>query len=207
MKTLKANPPMYSQIALDIATRIARGDIKVNTKVYGRSVMSSEYGVSPETIRKAMKLLEDMQIVEIKHNSGVVVLSSEKANQFVERFYEQSSIRSMLNKLEALMTQQETVNQQISEVVGAIVRINERSTKNTPFISHEIKVPQNSPLIGFTLDELKFFHQTSATVIAIKREESIILSPGPLAVLYPNDTLIFVGDIPSIEAVYRFVEG
>jgi len=65
--------PVYSQIALDIALRIARGELKENTKVYGRSVMSSEYGVSPETIRRAMKLLEDMKIVETKQNSGTII--------------------------------------------------------------------------------------------------------------------------------------
>ena len=41
--------PVYLQIAVDIASRIARGEFKENTKIYGRSVMSSEYGVSPET--------------------------------------------------------------------------------------------------------------------------------------------------------------
>mgnify|MGYP000892165127 FL=1 len=71
--------PVYAQIALDIALRISKGELKENSIVYGRSVMSSEYGVSPETIRRAMKLLEDMEIVGTKQNSGTVVLSSEKA--------------------------------------------------------------------------------------------------------------------------------
>jgi DNA-binding GntR family transcriptional regulator len=78
--------PIYAQIALDIALRIVRGELKENSKVYGRSVMSSEYGVSPETIRRAFKLLEDTDIVEIKQNSGVMVVSSENARKYVERF-------------------------------------------------------------------------------------------------------------------------
>ena len=54
--------PVYSQIALDIAMRISRGEIQESTKLYGRSVLASQYGVSPETIRRAIKILEDVQI-------------------------------------------------------------------------------------------------------------------------------------------------
>ncbi len=32
--------------------------------------MASEYHVSPETIRRAMALLRDMEVVEIYHGSG-----------------------------------------------------------------------------------------------------------------------------------------
>ena len=46
-------PAQYLQIALDLATRIARGELAEGSRIYGRSVMASEYGVSPETIRRA----------------------------------------------------------------------------------------------------------------------------------------------------------
>ena len=42
----KVATPVYLRIALDIASRIARGEFKENSKIYGRSIMSSEYGVS-----------------------------------------------------------------------------------------------------------------------------------------------------------------
>ena len=45
----------YARIALDIAQRISRGELKENTRIYGRSIMASEYGVSPETIRRALR--------------------------------------------------------------------------------------------------------------------------------------------------------
>ena len=52
-------PAQYLQIALDLATRIARGELAEGSRIYGRSVMASEYGVSPETIRRALRLLAD----------------------------------------------------------------------------------------------------------------------------------------------------
>jgi len=198
-------PPVYSQIALDIALRITRGELKENTRVYGRSVMSSEYGVSPETIRRAMKLLEDMQIVEVKQNSGVLILSAQKAQKYVERFSAQNDIRSIQKNLNELLQQQQDLCRQITVVADSIVRINEKFSQTNPFNNYEASVPTDSPRIGKTLDNLKFWQQTSATIIAIRREGKIILSPGPYAVLQPNDILIFAGDIKTIEAVNDFL--
>ncbi len=197
--------PIYFQIALDIALRITRGELKESDKIYGRSVMSSEYGVSPETIRRAMKLLEDMKIVEIKQNSGAVILSVEKAKQYVERFGAQNNIRSLQKKLTDLIGEQETLNRQILDVAKSIVRINERFSKTNPFINYEVDIPQKSSLIGHTLGELKFWQQTEATIIAIRRGDKLILSPGPYAVLQADDTIIFVGDVSCVEAVNVFI--
>ena len=197
--------PVYAQIALDIALRIAKGELKENTKVYGRSIMSSEYGVSPETIRRAMKLLEDMHIVDIKQNSGAFVLSAENAKEYVAKFGEQNNIRSMQKKLINLIEQQKNTNQQIIDIADSILRINEKFSETNPFNNYEVVIPTNSGIIGHTLGELNFWQETRATVIAVRREDQIILSPGPYVLFEAEDTIIFVGDISSINAVTDFI--
>lgn len=207
---MESNPvvtPVYSQIALDIALRIARGDLKENTKVYGRSVMASEYGVSPETVRRSMKLLEDMGIVETRQNSGSIVLSSEKARAYVNNFGERNDIRIQLRNLRDLITQQEALSHRIFETAEALIRVHERFPQASPFINHEVRVPSSSPLIGRTLGELQFWQETTATVIAIRRGEQIILSPGPYAHIQADDTVVFVGDVNCVPAVQTFVFG
>ena len=72
-------PSQYLQIALDIAGRIACGELPEGSRIYGRSVMASEYNVSPETIRRALRLLADMKVVDIQKQSGVQVLSADSA--------------------------------------------------------------------------------------------------------------------------------
>ncbi|MDY0372402.1 MAG: GntR family transcriptional regulator, partial [Sphaerochaetaceae bacterium] len=52
--------PIYARIALDIANRIENGELLEGKRLSGRSLMSSEYGVSPETIRRAFSLLEEL---------------------------------------------------------------------------------------------------------------------------------------------------
>ena len=197
--------PVYAQIALDIALRIAKGDLKENTKVYGRSIMSSEYSVSPETIRRAMKLLKDMHIVDIKQNSGAFVLSAENAKEYVAKFGEQNNIRSMQKKLINLIEQQKNTNQQIIDIADSILRINEKFSETNPFNNYEVVIPTNSGIIGHTLGELNFWQETRATVIAIRRGDQIILSPGPYVLFEAEDTIIFVGDISSIKAVTDFI--
>ena len=197
--------PVYAQIALDIALRIAKGELKENTKVYGRSIMSSEYGVSPETIRRAMKLLEDMHIVDIKKNSGAFVLSAENAKEYVAKFGEQNNIRSMQKKLINLIEQQKNTNQQIIDIASSILRINEKFSEINTFNNYEVVIPTNSGIIGHTLGELNFWQETRATVIAVRREDQIILSPGPYVLFEAEDMIIFVGDISSINAVTDFI--
>ena len=198
-------PPVYAQIALDVALRITRGELGENTKVYGRSVMASEYGVSPETIRRAMKLLSDMEIVSILRNSGVMVLSSEKAGRYVKQFSAQNDIRTHQRKLNQLLQKQADIGRQITDVAGAIVRINEKNSPTAPFPNYEIAVPTECPLIGRNLSELKFWQQTGATVIAIRRGDTIFLSPGPYASLEHNDILMFVGSAHCADAVEAFL--
>lgn len=198
--------PVYAQIALDVALRITRGELRENTKVYGRSVMASEYGVSPETIRRAMKLLSDMEIVSILRNSGVLVLSSEKAGRYVKQFSAHNDIRTHQRELNQLLQKQSDIGLQIADVAGAIVRINEKFTTTAPFPKYEIAVPADCPLIGKNLSELKFWQQTGATVIAIRRGDTIFLSPGPYASLEDKDVLMFVGGANCADAVEAFLK-
>ena len=74
-------PTQYLQIALDLARRIASGELPEGSRVYGRSMMASEYNVSPETIRRALRLLADMRVVQVKPQSGAVVLSADSARR------------------------------------------------------------------------------------------------------------------------------
>jgi len=199
--------PIYAQIALDIAVRISKGALKENTKVHGRSVMSSEYGVSPETIRRAMKLLEDVGVVENRPNSGTIILSAQKAGEYVEKLGEQNDVRVHQKKLMELLREQTDISRQIAEISDAIVRINQKFTTASPFNSYEVKVQPTSKLLGKTIGDVMFWQNTSATIIAIRRRDSIILSPGPYAAFQTDDTIVFVGDVKCAETVWAFVNG
>ncbi|MDO5311142.1 MAG: GntR family transcriptional regulator, partial [Clostridia bacterium] len=78
--------PHYMRVALCIANSIVKGNHIVGEKLFGQSTLSTEYGVSPETIRRAMCLLADMKIVESKKHSGTFVLSVDNAARFIDEY-------------------------------------------------------------------------------------------------------------------------
>ena len=198
--------PQYMQIALDIAGRIAAGELEENSWIYGRSVMSSEYGVSPETIRRALKLLSDMKVVEVKPQSGVFILSAEHARQYIERFAQNNSMRSMHQQFRELIAQQQELGRQLCELSGAMLKMQEtHRPQATPFTNYEATVAPDSSLIGRNVGELRFWQATGATIVAIRRGGHIILSPGPYAQLAAGDVIIFVGGPLAVEAVNRFL--
>ena len=67
---MKVNP-QYLLIAEDIARKIQNGTYKVGTMLKGRTLLSGEYKVSSETIRKAINVLEVEQIVTVKRGVGI----------------------------------------------------------------------------------------------------------------------------------------
>lgn len=197
--------PVYLRIAQDIALRIAQGELKENTKIYGRSVMSSEYGVSPETIRRALNLLADMDVVEIRQNSGAVILSSENARTYIEKFNEYTGTKALQKQLKKIVAEHTTLTKQMLDLVNSIAGSAERFSLINPLPNYDIEVPPTSPVIGKTVAELRFWQETGATIIAIRRDGKLILSPGPYIQILSGDTIIFVGDTLSTNAVHSFI--
>ena len=199
-------PAQYLQIALDLATRIAKGDLPEGSRIYGRSVMASEYNVSPETIRKALRLLADMKVVEVKPQSGAVVLSADSARRYIENFGEDADIYGLHQEFKALLAESERLNRRLSEVATALVKDRDTfASAERPLPNYEVPVPKDSPLIGKSIGTLKFWQSTGGTIVAIRRGQTVILSPGPYAELYAGDVIILVGTPAAAEAAHHLV--
>ena len=79
-KKMQIKQPRYQLIAEDIATKIVERKYVVGEKIYARSSLASQYGVSPETTRRAIAVLQDLNIVEAKR-IGVEIVSYENTAQ------------------------------------------------------------------------------------------------------------------------------
>lgn len=200
----KPHPPVYSQIAFDIAVRIARGHLKEGTKIPGRSLMSSEYNVSPETIRRSYQLLDDMEIIQVSPGSSAVVKSRENASKYIEKFNIGKDFRSLKHELQELMKERDSLNKKIIDVINQIFDINERYKNINPLYTSEFEIPAGSSVVGKSINETNFWQNTGATIVAVKRSKEMILSPGPYFVFAQNDTIVVTGDAdipPRIEAL------
>lgn len=195
----------YMRIAISLAQRIAHGELREGEKISGRSKLSPEYNVSPETIRRSLQLLSDMKVVEVKEQSGVYVLSSDNAKRFLQSFEEKVTLREKRQHLKQLLAQQEQLSKQVSELCCSILDDTIRvvqAAENLP--NYSFRVPEDWDGIGENIGNLHFWQATGATIVAIRRHLSCIISPGPYTELYAGDLVVFVGDAKAREAVARF---
>lgn len=197
--------PQYMRIAVSVAVRIADGQLAEGEKLSGRSKLSSEYQVSPETIRKSVQLLRDMQVVTVKEQSGVYVRSAENAKRYLQMVGEKNELRQKKQRLRALLAQQEAVARQVSELCGSILDDSVQPEQAAEQLkTFSCRVPQDWPDAGKTLGSLHFWQATGATVVAIACADALTVSPGPYAELRSEDRILFVGDQEAREAVARF---
>jgi K+/H+ antiporter YhaU regulatory subunit KhtT len=200
--------PQYLRIALDLAGRIAKGELETGQRFSGRSLLASEYGVSPETIRRALKLLADMKVVTIKDKSGVFILSADNARRYLKNFEGWNEQVELQKKLKDLLLSHNRLNREIADVYAEIIKAQEAtSPAMKPVPNYEVRVAADSKRIGRSIGALMFWQSTGATIIAIRRGQNVILSPGPYAELYGGDVIVFVGDASTFALVERFVNG
>lgn len=199
-------PAHYLQIALDLARRIAKGELPEGSRIYGRSVMASEYNVSPETVRRALRLLADMKVVEVRPQSGAVVLSADCARRYIANFEEDSDVRLLRTQLKQLMAEYDDLHRRLTDTVTALMQGRGMfAPASEPFPNYEIPIPADSALIGKSIGALHFWSTTGATIVAIRRGRTTILSPGPYAELYAGDVIVFVGNAAAAEAAHHLV--
>ena len=192
----------YTRIAISLAERIASGQLKEGDKLSGRSKLSPEYNVSPETIRRTLRLLADMKVVEVKEQSGVYVLSADNARRYLHNFADQTDIRGKQQQLKELLVRQEHLNRQMAALCRDI--LDETSQTPDALPNYNCRIPDDWPHSGTTVGALRFWQATGATIVAIRRGLSYIVSPGPYAELYAGDAVIFVGGVKAREAVSHF---
>lgn len=197
--------PQYIQIALSIARRIAGGDVPEGAKISGRSKLSSEYNVSPETIRKAVRLLGDMRVVDVREQSGVYVLSADNAKRYLHDFEPKLDVFNKRRHLTELLEQQSHISHQLADLCRSILDYAVLPVQaDDTLLNYIFRIPEGWNGNGRNLGELHFWQATGATIVAIRRGTSRIVSPGPDAELYGGDEIIFVGSDEAREAVSRF---
>ena len=93
----------YMRVAVSLAERIAAGELREGEKLSGRSKLSPEYNVSPETVRRALRLLTDMKVVEVKEQSGVYILSADNARRYLHLCAGRNDLQEKQRRLRRLL--------------------------------------------------------------------------------------------------------
>jgi K+/H+ antiporter YhaU regulatory subunit KhtT len=203
----KVIPSAYRQIAIDIVRDILLGKYPEGQKLFGRSVLASYYQVSSETIRKAVSILKDVGILDTEKGSGIEVKSIEKAREFIERYNEAEKISNARNEIVQWAERQTRETSAIIEKLQYIIHASERLKNIQPLTPYEIKITEDSIAIEKTANDLRFWQNTGATIIAIRRNGSLILSPGPYAAFRVGDVFYIIGSGEAYAASIKLLFG
>ena len=205
MAKSRVSRTVYQKIALDIASHIVTGKYREGEKLHGRSTLSGTYNVSPETIRRAIYLLKDVGIVSTLKGSGIEVISAKKAKEFLFQFEKTEEISHLKDNIFNLMAEQRKISIELHQKLSTVLDISERVKDFTPFIPFEIVITNKSKHLNSSISEMKFWQNTSATVVAIKRNNDFLLSPGPYAVFLEHDLVYIIGDEESYARAKNFL--
>ncbi|MGQ7341281.1 TrkA C-terminal domain-containing protein [Streptococcus suis] len=184
----------YQQIAVGVAQRIVSGEYEVGERIKSRSTLASMFGVSPETTRKALNILADMNIVSVKHGSGAIVLSKEKAQDFLDNFELTNSLVTQKDRILEKMDQQELMLKELRGMVSIYLDQTKRVQKKYPLEPYGLKLTSDSDLLGKQLTEIRVWHYTGAVIVGIERNEDLLIAPSPYQTLEKDDLIYFVGE-------------
>lgn len=196
--------PRYQQIAVEIAERVVEGRYKVGEKIHARSTLASNFNVSPETARKAINVLVDLEIMEVRHGSGAYVSSKENAQKFVEKYRNVQSVKEIQQEIADGIDRQRQELANFSELLEALVNQTKQVHDISPFIPYELKITEKALHLEKSIVELNIWQVTGATVVAIQTENELLLSPGPYAKLSIGNIVYFVGSELSFQRMENF---
>jgi K+/H+ antiporter YhaU regulatory subunit KhtT len=195
----------YKSIALDIAQRIVSGEFPVKSKISGRSLLAGQYHVSPETIRKAMGLLKDESIVFVSQGKEIIVISDEKAYEYITRNNYLKSAYSLKQDLQQLLLEKKKLDGKFERLLTGIIEASDRMKNLKPYHPEEITIHGGSHVVGKTIGALQFWQNTGATIIALRRGANVTISPGPHVILREHDVLVAVGDEKIYQRTQQFI--
>lgn len=193
----------FQKIVVEVAKKIAVGDYPVGSSIKGRSTLAATFGVSSETIRRAMNILADLHIVSLKQGVGVIILSKEKAIEFLDDFESTNDIETQKSRILGHIKNQEEQLKTLAGLVSVYLEQTKLVNKKYPLDPYGIRLSEDSEFIGMQLLDAQVWHKTGATVVAIERNNELLLSPSPYQTFQKEDIIYFIGEEPSYSRVKK----
>jgi K+/H+ antiporter YhaU regulatory subunit KhtT len=196
----------YEQIALDLALRIMRNEYHRGERVSGRSTLAGRYKVSPETIRRAIALLEDAGVVETQAGTGIIIRSKRAAEDYFQAYQGEKALNNLQDQLERLQQEKKKIDREIDKTIKEMITYLWGMIDNLQYLE-KFEIPEDSPLIGQTLASTRLRSLTGATVVSIERDGEETFSPPSSMQLMAWDLIAVVGTLKAKGKVKELVEG
>ncbi|MGX7078021.1 TrkA C-terminal domain-containing protein [Globicatella sanguinis] len=199
-----AKTPAYQKISRTLIDRIASGYYQEGQKLSIRTDITSEFKVSPETARKAVNYLVKLDIMHSYHGSGTFVASKDRAVQYIKNNKDEIIIDQLHNEISQGLSEQQQTWKVFQDKVTQLIDYSYKMKLNNPFNPFEIYLDHNAKYLGKSIESLNLWPNTHATLVALERENELILSPNPKSQLKEKDVLYFIGEPQTIASVKTF---
>jgi len=197
------NLPRYEIIAYEIAKRIDQKELNEGDKIRGRSMLASEYNVSSETIRKSMRLLSNIGVVEVKERSGIYVLSQSAASLYIEQFKAKQKDHRLVQKTVDLLNEAKHINAKLEEQVHTL--INSSKQDIFPFEFFTVILRSEDNIIDKRIKETRFNEETNGLIIAVEENDVFSQNPSSNIILKAGMILYILGDQTIKDNVINFI--
>lgn len=199
-----AKTPAYQKISITLIDRIASGYYQEGQKLSIRSDITSEFKVSPETARKAVNYLVKLGIMHSYHGSGTVVASKDRALQYIKNNKDEIVIDQLHTEIVQSLSEQQQSWKIFQQKVTQLIDHSHQMRLNNPFNPFEIYLDSTANYLGRSIESLNLWQETHATLVALERQDKLILSPNPNSQLKEKDILYFVGEPQTIAIIKDF---
>lgn len=199
--------PRYHKIALDIASKIANGELNEGDKIYASSSLAGRYAVSSETARRAIHILVDLGIVSTKKGTGITIISTDKALKYVEQNQSISTLVDLKKEMAESVARQKKELDFFNEKMMELIERTENLRSENPFIPYQLVMEPHAYHLETQIGELPLWEYTQATIVAIRRDGSLIMSPGPYESFKSGDTIFYFGKVDTPPKVKLFFYG
>ena len=134
-----------------------------------------------------------MDVVEVAEKSGIKITSKHNANEFLKKFKTKSEFTNIKEEIYNLINEKKVLEEKLENNIQNLIEFATQLRNVGLVVPYESLVEPNSLIIGKSLGELNFWHNTGATIVGIKRGEQLFLSPGPYFTINEKDIVVYVG--------------
>ena len=175
----------------------------------------------PPAARRAVILAREMNenlyiVVRTRYTAEITELLKLGANEVIPEEFE-TSIEIFSRVLQRYGVARTIIENQIEEIrrqgyemlrspsLPEETNISNLNNALHAAATENIKIRQNSPVIGKSLAEVNLRGETGVTVIAVIQDGETKVNPGADHILQENDTLILLGESEKIESVNKIL--
>lgn len=127
-----SNQPIYTQIIDQVKDRIIRGDYPPGYQLPSRRQLAQEWKVNPNTVQKAFKEMEDLEIIVTPPNRPSIVTTDQACLRQLKNEALDQSLQTLCRLVKDLDMDLETVIDQLRQKYQVNKEENKHATDSKP---------------------------------------------------------------------------